>query len=69
MHPEVLNEPCTWKKGKRIFVNSMSDLFHKVLPIEYIQQVFKVIKENPQHIFQVLTKRADLLRHYDNEGW
>ena len=69
IHPEVLNEPYTWKKGKMIFVNSMSDLFHKDLPIEYIQKVFKVIKENPQHVFQVLTKRADLLKHYDSIGW
>ena len=69
MHPDVLNEPYTWKKGRMIFVNSMSDLFHKDLPISYIQQIFKVIKENPQHVFQVLTKRADLLRYYDSEGW
>ena len=69
MHPDVLNEPYTWKKGRMIFVNSMSDLFHKDLPLEYIQQIFKVIKENPQHVFQVLTKRADILRYYDSEGW
>jgi len=69
IHPEVLNEPYSWKKGKMIFVNSMSDLFHKDVPIEYIQQIFKVIKENPQHVFQVLTKRADILRYYDSEGW
>ena len=69
LHPDVLNEPYTWKKGKMIFVNSMSDLFHKDIPIEYIQQIFKVIKENPHHVFQVLTKRADILRYYDSEGW
>ncbi len=69
MHPEVLNEPYTWKKGRMIFVNSMSDLFHKDLPIAYIQQIFKVIKENPQHVFQVLTKRDDIMRYYDSEGW
>jgi len=69
MHPDVLNEPYTWKKGRMIFVNSMSDLFHKDLPVTYIQQIFKVIKENPQHVFQVLTKRADILRYYDSEGW
>lgn len=69
LHPEVLNEPYTWKKGKMIFVNSMSDLFHKDIPIEYIQQIFRVIKDNPQHVFQVLTKRADVLRYYDSEGW
>ena len=69
LHPDVLNEPYSWKRGKMIFVNSMSDLFHKDVPIEYIQQIFKVIKENPQHLFQILTKRADLLRYYDSEGW
>ncbi len=69
LHPDVLNEPYTWKKGKMIFVNSMSDLFHKDIPIEFIQQIFKVIKENPQHVFQVLTKRTDILRYYDSEGW
>jgi protein gp37 len=69
LHPDVLNEPYKWKKGKMIFVNSMSDLFHKDVPIEYIQRIFRVIKENPQHVFQVLTKRADVLKYYDNEGW
>jgi protein gp37 len=52
-----------------IFVNSMSDLFHKDVPVEYIQRIFRVIKENPQHVFQVLTKRADILHYYDSEGW
>jgi len=69
LHPETLQEPYSWKKPKMIFVNSMSDLFHKDVPIEYIQKVFRVIKENPQHVFQVLTKRADVLRYYDSEGW
>ena len=69
LHPEVLNELYTWKKGKMIFVNSMSDLFHKDIPIDFIQQIFKVINENPQHVFQMLTKRADILRYYDSEGW
>jgi len=68
LHPDTLKEPYTWKKSRMIFVNSMSDLFHKDVPIEYIQQVFKVIKENPQHVFQVLTKRSDVLRYYDSEG-
>lgn len=69
LHPETLKEPYTWKKPKMVFVNSMSDLFHKDVPIEFIQQIFKVIKENPQHVFQILTKRADILRYYDSEGW
>jgi len=69
LHPDVLNEPYTWKRGRMIFVNSMSDLFHKDVPIKYIQKIFTIIKENPQHVFQVLTKRADILRYYDSEGW
>jgi protein gp37 len=69
LHPETLSEPYTWKKPKMIFVNSMSDLFHKNVPLEYIQQIFRVMKENPHHVFQILTKRADILRYYDSEGW
>jgi protein gp37 len=68
LHSETLNEPYNWKKPKMIFVNSMSDLFHKDVPVKYIQQIFKVMNENPQHVFQVLTKRADVLSYYDSEG-
>jgi len=68
IHYESLNEPYTWKKSKVVFVNSMSDLFHEKVPIEFIQEVFKVMKGNPQHIFQILTKRADVLFYYDKEG-
>jgi protein gp37 len=60
-HPEALKIPYTWKHSKVVFVNSMSDLFHKDIPIEFINQVFTVMNENPQHVFQVLTKRADRL--------
>jgi protein gp37 len=69
LHPETLKEPYSWKKPRVIFVNSMSDLFHKDIPIQYIIDVFKVMKENPHHVFQVLTKRADLLLYYDKEGY
>jgi len=68
IHPDSLQEPYKWKKPKMIFVNSMSDLFHKDVPIEFIQELFKVIKENPQHVFQILTKRADILYDYDSKG-
>lgn len=61
MHPEALEIPYTWKKSKLVFVNSMSDLFHKDVTTEFILQVFKVMNENLQHTFQVLTKRADRL--------
>jgi len=69
LHPETLNEPYTWKKPRVIFVNSMSDLFHKDVPVQFIKDVFRVMKENPHHVFQVLTKRADLLLYYDREGY
>jgi protein gp37 len=69
IHEKELETPYTWKRPKVVFVNSMSDLFHKDVPIEFIKKVFKVMKDNPQHVFQVLTKRADILRYYDSEGW
>lgn len=64
LHPNTLTIPYTWKKSKIVFVNSMSDLFHKDIPMSYIQEVFRVMNENPIHIFQVLTKRADILAKY-----
>jgi protein gp37 len=67
LHPETLKEPYTWKKPRVIFVNSMSDLFHKDIPVQYIIDVFRVMKDNPHHVFQILTKRADLLLYYDKE--
>jgi protein gp37 len=66
-HLSALNEPYTWKKSKVVFVNSMSDLFHKDIPLEFIQKVFKVMNENPQHVFQVLTKRAERLLELHTE--
>ena len=69
IHEDELATPYTWKKSKVVFVNSMSDLFQKDVPIEFIQKVFRVMKENPQHVFQVLTKRADVMLYYDKEGW
>jgi protein gp37 len=51
--------PLTWKKAKRIFVNSMSDLFHKDVPDDYIEQVCKVMTEADHHTYQVLTKRSE----------
>ncbi len=68
MHEDELKTPYTWKKSKMVFVNSMSDLFHKDVPIEFIQKVFRVMKENPQHVFQILTKRTDVLLYFDKEG-
>ncbi len=61
LQPHMLKLPLSWKKPQTIFVNSMSDLFHKDVPLEYIQQVFDVMKRASWHRFQVLTKRADRL--------
>lgn len=69
IHSNSLLEPYRWKKPRIIFVNSMSDLFHEKVPIEFIQKVFKVMKDNPHHVFQILTKRADILNYYDKEGF
>jgi protein gp37 len=57
--PDKLAEPLTWKKPRRVFVNSMSDLFHEDLPREYIAEVFSVMARTPQHTYQVLTKRPE----------
>ena len=61
LQPKMLELPLSWKKPQTIFVNSMSDLFHKDVPLDYIQQVFDVMKRANWHRFQVLTKRADRL--------
>jgi len=61
IHPDTLTIPYSWKSPKIVFVNSMSDLFHSDIPFEFIKQVFKTMNDNPQHIFQVLTKRAERL--------
>src|SRR5579862_5830333 len=57
-----LGLPKTWSKGRLVFVNSMSDLFHDAIPLEFIQRVFCVMEETPQHTYQILTKRAERLR-------
>ena len=57
-HPETLNLPRTWSGHRMVFVNSMSDLFHAKVPPAFIQQVIQVIRETPQHTYQILTKRA-----------
>ena len=59
--PDAIELPKRWRRGRLVFVNSMSDLFHEQIPVEYIQQVFAVMRDSPQHCFQVLTKRAERL--------
>jgi protein gp37 len=62
LQPQMLELPSSWRSPRKIFVNSMSDLFHKDVPLEYIARVFDVMKCANWHQFQVLTKRADRLR-------
>lgn len=61
---KILWAPLGWKKPKRIFVNSMGDLFHEAIPDEWIDRVFAVMALCPQHTFQLLTKRAERMRKY-----
>ncbi|AGS73852.1 DUF5131 family protein [Streptomyces collinus] len=62
LHPDALNVPYGWKSPRTVFVNSMSDLFHARVPLDYVHRVFDVIAATPQHTYQVLTKRARRLR-------
>lgn len=66
-HESELQLPFTWKKPKVVFVNSMSDMFHKDVPLAFIQKVFDTMNNCPQHTFQVLTKRAELLSTYSSQ--
>lgn len=61
LHSDALNEPYGWKKPRIVFVNSMSDLFHEIVPFDFIQDVFTVMRENRRHTFQILTKRSQRL--------
>jgi protein gp37 len=62
LQPQMLARPLEWRKPRNIFVNSMSDLFHDDVPLEYIRQVFDVMNEANWHQYQVLTKRAERVR-------
>ena len=63
-HEDRLDQPLRWKRPRKVFVNSMSDLFHEDVPDEFIDRVFAVMALAPQHTFQVLTKRAARMRAY-----
>lgn len=60
-HDDLVEAPLFWKKPRRIFVNSMSDLFHEEVPFAFIQRVFDTMHQAPQHVFQILTKRSPRL--------
>ena len=68
LQEKMLELPLSWKKPQTIFVNSMSDLFHKDVPLDYIQKVFDVMVQKPIGInFQVLTKRSERLKEFNKE--
>jgi protein gp37 len=64
LRPDRLEQPLRWKKPRRIFVNSMSDLFHKDVPASFVDQVFDVMERADWHCFQVLTKRSSRMHDY-----
>jgi protein gp37 len=67
LHEHALEIPLGWKKPQMIFVNSMSDLFHKDVPLDFIHQVFDVMRRASWHTFQVLTKRSERLLELDSK--
>ncbi len=69
LRPDRLMQPLAWSRSRMIFVNSMSDLFHKDVPKAYIAQVFDTMETADWHIYQVLTKRSSLLRNFLNERY
>jgi len=67
LHPHMLEIPLGWKKSRTIFVNSMSDLFHQEVPLEFIQSVFATMRAAFWHRFQVLTKRPERVKILDQQ--
>ncbi len=64
IHEDCLNEPLTWKGTHNIFVCSMSDVFHEEVPFEFVDKMLNIIKQTPQHRYQILTKRAERMAEY-----
>lgn len=67
LHHDLVHLPLKWKKPRRIFVNSMSDLFHRDVPLEFIQKIFRTMQLAHWHTFQILTKRSDRLLELSSE--
>lgn len=69
LRPHKLQEPLSWRRPRRVFVNSMSDLFHREIPATFVDQVFDTMEQAHWHVFQVLTKRSSLMRRYVNRRY
>lgn len=67
LHEDLLEEPFKWKKPRLIFVNSMSDLFHEEVALDFICKVFDTMNDTPHHTYQILTKRSERLRELSSE--
>lgn len=67
LHPDLVDAPRSWKRPRLIFVNSMSDLFHPDVPLDFIHQVFRTMRQCPQHVFQILTKRSNRVCELANQ--
>lgn len=67
LQPQMLEQPLRWRTPRTVFVNSMSDLFHAAVPVDFIQQVFDVMRRAHWHTFQVLTKRSERLLQLDDQ--
>lgn len=67
LHEDLVSKPLTWIKPRVVFVNSMSDLFHEDVPLDFVQAIFNTMEQCPQHIFQVLTKRTARLLDLANK--
>jgi len=69
LRPERLKQPFDWKRPRMIFVNSMSDLFHKKIPLHFVSAVFETMERADWHTYQVLTKRSSLMQRFINERY
>jgi protein gp37 len=69
LRPERVQQPLGWRQSRMIFVNSMSDLFHKEIPRDFISAVFSTMEKADWHIYQVLTKRSSLMQKFINERY
>ena len=69
LRPQRLKQPLEWKRPRMIFVNSMSDLFHKDIPKAHIEAVFDTMERADWHVYQVLTKRSSLMQRFVNERY
>jgi len=69
LRPNRIEQPLQWRKSRMVFVNSMSDLFHKEIPVSFVDRVFTTMEAANWHTFQVLTKRSSRLRNYVNKRY